>query len=185
MSLRRLPRFMDVDKFVSQVGLDEDVHRSHSFLIVGASNGNVHWDEPENIIVGVSGLNVIFMVPGDWADGLSPKKCQEGEDWVDWLKADPFREEFVPFHMVVLKPGQGVVIPSKTLHAVYGTVDRLAFNAFMEPKWGHMQWTDRTYWKEESIERRALRHLWVGSMKRAWEEKGVGLYFQGGMMEML
>jgi len=186
-ALRRVDRYMDADvHVVRSLGLDDIVERAVSQLIVGFANGDVHWDEQDNIIIAISGLCVIFAAPGNWSGSVHDRKCS-GQTWDTWMKLDRYRQEEMPYYYHILQPGEGVVLPSGSIHAVYGDWNRLAMNAFLEPKFEKMKWTTSksSYWHLETRERQALRNLWIQSIARVWDRKKAPLYAQGGFMEVL
>mmetsp|Transcript_18445 Transcript_18445/g.41722 ORF Transcript_18445/g.41722 Transcript_18445/m.41722 type:complete len:115 (+) Transcript_18445:1-345(+) len=112
----------------------------------------------------------------------------------EWMQEDKhiqrpneWRRQHLPFFLVVLRPGEGVAIPSRSYHTVWGSHDRLGLNTFLEPKFGKMQWSSNpnSHWHRETIERKAVRNLWVKTIKTMWDEKRLSIHIQGINLEML
>merc|ERR1711933_412226 len=99
----------------------------------------------------------------------------------------------IPFFHVLLKPGEGVVIPSMAYHRILSrTSRRVALNFFLEPRFGKTwrpgapknsySWMDR--------DKLALRTLWLRTMNKFWDAERVSrgdwpLVMHTGAMEFM
>jgi len=190
IALRRLPKYIDEEAMLSKLGLVEGVERPEGQIIMGHAMGDTHWDEQDNIFIQVSGVSAVFGVPADYADavdGGTKSAKSTGLNWDDWLKADQVRRTAIPWYYMVLKPGDGIAIPSRALHAVYGGHNRASLQTFLEPEYKGMRWgtNEHSYWYKESDTRQAVRNLIFKTVGRLWETRRVGIVAQGGIIEYL
>jgi len=93
----------------------------------------------------------------------------------------------MPYYYMVLKPGDGIAIPSRAFHAVYGAHNRASLQIFLEPKFNGMRGPDNkwSYWHKETDERRAMRNTYFKTLGHLWDNKRFGMVAQGGVIEYL
>jgi len=196
VNLRRLTRFVDVDPMIVRgLGLEGEVERASGQLNIGYSSGEPHWDEQDNVFIGVHGINVVMVVAQNFTDAADGYKGSGyGMPFPKWLQYDhfvqrknAFRHKHMPFYAMVLRPGEGAMIPSRSYHTVFGTHDRVGLNTFLEPRFGRMQWASNpnSHWHREIPERKALRNLWVKTIKAMWDNKRLPIHVQGWNLEVL
>jgi len=190
IALRRLPRYIDEDKMLKDLGL-EGVERPEGQIIMGHAMGDTHWDEQDNLFIQASGVSVVFGVPAEYSDAIGgdEKWCAKnsGMEWDDWLKADDVRRTAIPWYYMVLKPGDAIAIPSRSFHAVYGSHNRASLQTFLEPKFHGMRWDTNkdSYWHKETDARQAVRNLYFKTLGHLWDSRKIGMVAQGGIIEYL
>merc|ERR1712032_1746745 len=175
---------------MDNLNLTEDVERSEGQIIAGMAMGDTHFDETDALFVQVSGVSAIFTIPNQYTNaGEGERKwgCKNsGFLWWEFLPSNEWKKEVPPWYYVVLKPGDGLAVPSRAYHAVYGTYDRIMLNSFLEPRWHRMQnsaVTEGSYWRIETHERKALRRLFFRTVSNLFENHGISLVEQGGFIE--
>lgn len=190
INLRRLPNYIDFDAVIRKLGLEDEVERVEPQMNIQYSRGEAHYDEQDNIFIGVRGLNFILTSDANYTDAAhGHKDSGYTRSWFDWLHTEQdgsdatWRRDHMPFYAVVLRPGEGVTIPSRSYHAVLSSYQRIGINFFLEPKYKRMRWpgAPRSYWWRESSERVALRNLAIQSVGRLWETKKLGFLMQVGL----
>uniref|UniRef100_A0A7S1RNS0 JmjC domain-containing protein n=1 Tax=Alexandrium catenella TaxID=2925 RepID=A0A7S1RNS0_ALECA len=190
IALRRLPNYINEDALVKDLGL-EGVERPEGQIILGHAWGDTHWDEQDNVFIQASGIAVVLGVPPEYSDavmgteGHSAKSS--GMDWDKWLEHDEVRKTSIPWYYMVLKPGDGIAIPSRAFHAVYGSHNRASLQTFLEPQYLGMRWdtNKHSYWHKETETRQALRNIFFKTTGRLWDTRRVGMIQQGGCIEYL
>mmetsp|Transcript_133842 Transcript_133842/g.325263 ORF Transcript_133842/g.325263 Transcript_133842/m.325263 type:complete len:468 (+) Transcript_133842:69-1472(+) len=190
IALRRLPRYIDEDKMLKDLGL-EGVERPEGQIIMGHAMGDTHWDEQDNLFIQASGVSVVLGVPAEYADAIAGGEKysakSSGMIWDEWLKFDDVRRTAIPWYYMVLKPGDGIAIPSRSFHAVYGGHNRASVQTFLEPKFHGMRWKTNkdSYWYKETDTRQAVRNLYFKTAGRLWESRKLGIIAQGAIIEYL
>lgn len=180
VNVRRVPNFVDLDKqILPALGLDDWVQRTEGQLFWGYRDLPMpHWDEQDNIMFGIAGVSVVWVVPSNYTDAVNGLKTP-AEPWTPdniWLS------EFVPYYKVALFPGDALVIPSRSYHWFRSSPDRVGLNCFLEPKFKHEGWPTSApggYWHRETKERRALRNLWTQSLAHLWDTRQQPMFLQG------
>lgn len=202
VNVRRLPHYVNLDAdVVRPLGLEGDVERATGQLNIGYSAGEPHWDEQDNLFINIKGVSVVMVAPSNYTDAADGYKGSGfNMPWWVWQRFElaglahertrrnhTFRRDVMPYFAVVLLPGEGVLIPSRSYHAVMGTFDRIALNAFLEPRYGRMRWPSNpgSHWHRETPERRAVRNLWTRTIARLWDERKLSIHIQGYNLEML
>jgi len=86
----------------------------------------------------------------------------------------------VPTYIVALRPGDGIVIPSRTYHTIAATEDRISFSTFLEPKWDRMKWSSApgSFQHYETDERRSIRNILMRTASRLWDNRGIAMFQQ-------
>jgi len=177
VNARRLPNFGAGADIAGRIGLGELVERTENWLWFGVNPSPIvsfHTDVQDNVLVELTGGSVVGIFPPGAFDAF-----------LNGSAAHPV------YHRVKVRPGQGVVIPSNFLHAVWhSSSNRTAFNAFFEPRFGQMQWPgagDNMYvkWGKHRRDYLAMRSLWLRSLGRLWDERGLGIAMHGWKMEFL
>jgi len=195
-NLRHLAPWYDTD-IPAMLNMTSIVEREMPTFNVGITVGLSHYDEQDNILVGVKGVNVInalansnltdvvhgYKFIGAEGTGLldenSPRKM-----WHRFITRTDFVKDYVPNYVINLKPGDGMTLPSRVYHAVWRLrSEDLAMNAFMEPKFGEMRWESapQNYFTQMAKDplRMAIRTLWVKSAKALYDKTGGCLFYQG------
>lgn len=175
ISLRRMSNFIDLDaKILKGSQLEEDVQRSEGQLWFGATMGGLHWDETDNFIVCLSGSMVAMLVSPNYTDAFHGGKS------VPFDQYGSIDASHVPSYIVALRPGEGIVIPSRTYHTIAATEDRISFSTFLEPKWDRMKWSSApgSFQHFETDERRAIRNILMRTASRLWDNRGIAMFQQ-------
>jgi len=179
VNVLRLPNWtrgeIDVHSLAAALGLGEQVEHAHNFLWMGASPGGIHSDIQDNVLVQITGTSDVFLVPANCSLALdlstSIAHASVTSDWIRQQEAD------FPFFLVRLRPGDGLAIPSNTMHTVLSQdPGRIGMNFFLEPRHGRMQWpgAPANFFNYAPRGRLAMRTLWVKAVKDLWERREAG-----------
>mmetsp|Transcript_66125 Transcript_66125/g.132696 ORF Transcript_66125/g.132696 Transcript_66125/m.132696 type:complete len:471 (+) Transcript_66125:77-1489(+) len=189
IALRRLPMYINEATMLEKLGL-EGVERPEGQIIMGHAMGDTHWDEQDNIFIQASGVGVVFGVPAEYTDAIAggekSSAKSSGQLWHEWLLADGLRSS-IPWYYMVMKPGDGIAIPSRAFHAVYGGHNRASLQTFLEPRFRGMRWktNKHSYWHKETETRQAVRNMYFKTAGRLWDTRGIGMISQGAVIEYL
>lgn len=177
INARRLPRFAVGADFAGRLGFGELVERTESWLWFGFNPNplaSYHTDVQDNVLVELTGGSEVSIFPPGAFDALLNGSADH------------------PVHYrVTVRPGQGVVIPSNFLHAVWHLQsNRTAYNAFFEPRFGEMQWPEAkgnmyTKWGQRRKGYLCMRNLWLRSLGHLWDTQQIGMAMHGWKMEFL
>ncbi len=111
------------------------------FLWLGFSQGGLHCDHFNNILVQVHGRKRLTVFPPNVSDQISPAHfvplpntydifCPENIERNEWLK-------HLPHYVIDMNPGDAVVIPSTAYHSASAlSVDSVSVNSFFTPRDG-------------------------------------------------
>mmetsp|Transcript_48210 Transcript_48210/g.84806 ORF Transcript_48210/g.84806 Transcript_48210/m.84806 type:complete len:566 (+) Transcript_48210:132-1829(+) len=161
---------------------------------VGPHKGGMHFDEPDNILIGLNGIVYVTVYPQPdvhlVAEMRQPRRVGlDNPTNIKWIQ-DPnnsWAQKF-PFYTVKLEPGTGVVIPSRSYHYVHSPdANRMLYNVWMMEKFnstildeptGQYRFGKRGSQADTHL---ALRHLKHSTLFTLWKTKKVGGFFMGHM----
>ncbi|CAK0825672.1 unnamed protein product [Prorocentrum cordatum] len=195
ISARRLAGFKNID-FATLLGIGELVEHVHAFVRLGPTGGLYHNDMFDNIIVQVSTTIDVVVVPANCSHLVTSESSRATTilpskgGILEWATQGMRRgQSKVPFYHFKLRPGEGVVLPSGAVHNVFArSPHRIGLSAFMEPKFGKMQWgssapagafgrADRGYLAARSVAVRVLKKL--------WERRRLGMFWHTARLELI
>lgn len=147
----RLPTVAVEDFDVSKaLAIEDKVVGAHNYLWLGASQGSLHHDHEDNILIQLTEEVEGVVVPQN-CSGLVLDDPWSPTGHVTTLFPDPniSQKEFrsrPPFYHFYLKPGEGIIVPSAANHRfISKTNARVGLNAFFEPNFQQMQHKDTPY----------------------------------------
>jgi len=133
-NVRTMPAFsFNLDKICSQW------KSVFNFLWVGPSSGGMHFDEFDNFLVQIHGTKSVLI----YAPELTPlvdgdhyvKKFSGTKPLAPSTLAEHEYMKYLPFTIVDLRPGEGVVIPAGAYHSAYATsFDSISINSLLVPR---------------------------------------------------
>ncbi len=114
-----------------------DYRHTLSFLWIGLSTGQMHFDIHNNFLLQLSGVKEIVIIPPEFNVIRSGKKYLSGYSrWEDDSVLEPCQWlAHIPHYKTILKPGEYVYIPSGAYHAPLAlSYDSVSLNSFLIPK---------------------------------------------------
>jgi len=189
VSVRHLHDFRDLD-IPKKLGIDKLVERAWSYLRFGTAPQYSHSDGYDNILMQLTEEIEIIMHPANCTS--LPVLADANFNMKGVLpfvtEGMPHGESRAPFFHVHLKPGEGVIIPSDTMHKIISRdPKRIALNAFFEPRFGKMQWTSApsNFYLRNHDSVLATRALWMKALTHLWETRKVSMFYHTARMEVL
>jgi len=150
----------------------ELVEHTHSILWIGAAKGGIHTDHQDNVLIQLTGDVQVLVIPQSCV-GLAkvPTRIRDiGGFLTDGMPPNRSR---LPFYHVHLRQGEGLVIPSLAQHKIISSDSkRVGLNAFMEPRFGKMQWptAPANYYRRHRRDILAMRSLYMKTLQRLWDD---------------
>jgi len=194
MNVRRLPRTSAQLDFARKLGIDDVVEHTNSIVWIGHSPGTFHDDFGDNVVVQLTGKATFIIFPAQCAFLLKPifgpnRKINDTMGHLGWAKRGmPRGKARVPFYHVTLRPGDGLAVPSTSIHKVVSRDSRrLAINAFFEPKFGRMQWPTAPVnsFVRHNQNVLAMRILWLRTLRHLWETRRVAIAMHTERLEFI
>ena len=105
-----------------------------------------------------------------------------------FISANQAKREQLPWYHVRLRPGEGIAIPSHSMHTVLSASShRVGVNLFFEPKFEQMQWetAHSNAFVNFDSDALAVRTLWVRTIRELWDAHGVSMAMHTDKMEIL
>lgn len=181
INVKRLTNYMkDVD-FTRALGLDGLVDNLFSYLWLGVSPGEFHWDAEDNVLIQLTGEVDIFLFDANctylveeldrFADITEVVSTSDPKD--QFMKGNRAR---IPFYHMRLRPGDGVVMPSFAKHRIIiRDTRRVGMNVAFLPKFGAMRWpgAPASAFTRFDIDVFAVRSLFMRSVKHLYETRGI------------
>merc|ERR1712217_266608 len=174
--------------------MGDDVLRSESFLWLGnvhmpihyVGTQSLHYDEEPNFYVHLSGEMNLVVIHPNFTDVSFGGSRHPSMPSFESYKSDPYLKQ-VPFHLVRMRPGDGITFPSRAYHWASAVKhDRVALNFFFIPKWRRMEYVASDWYSreaEKSLERLAMRQLWARTLSRLYDDTGKAIIFMGTKLE--
>jgi len=192
INVRRLPTMNSYMDFPKMLGMEDDVLHQHGFLWFGTAAGQHHIDPGDNILMQLTGevdvivFNSMCLGLLDRSDGLIFKINDGILPWA--TEGVPEGKVRAPWFHLRLTEGEGVVIPSGSVHKVVTrNTKRVGLNAFFEPRFGKMWWRHApgNCYNRNDKDVLASRSLWVQSLGHLWDKKEMGMGFHTVRMEVI
>lgn len=177
VNVQRLPRWsrgaLEPSVLAAKLGLAGQAEYAHNLLWLGCGPGGIHADIQDNVIVQLAGESEVFLVPPNCSLALEMGAGGTGvtTEWIKKLGPD------FPFFVVRLRPGDGLAIPSNTMHIVASmSPERIGMNFFFEPRHGRMRWPAAlgNFYNWAGPGHLAMRDLWVKTVKELWRTREPG-----------
>jgi len=176
INVRRLPRWtrgeLDDQEVMERIGLKGQVELAHNLLWFGGTTGGAHYDIQDNLLVQISGESTALVFPPNCSGGLW--QVGGSRATVEWLIK---QGRYVPYFVVPMKPGDGLVIPSNAVHVVTSKdPHRIDMNFFLEPKFGRMRWPSApaNYFTTADPGTLSQRALWLKTVRELWDTGAAG-----------
>ncbi|CAK0832787.1 unnamed protein product [Prorocentrum cordatum] len=194
MNVRRLPRLAAQLDFARKLGMDDLVEHTSSIVWIGHSPGSFHDDFADNVVVQLTGTATFIIFPAQCAwllkKSVGRNRTLAGHAGpLQWVRRGMKRGKGrAPFYHVALKPGDGLAVPSTSMHKVISRDSRrLALNAFFEARPGRMQWpgapANAFYRHDQSA--LAMRNLWIKTLRYLWESREVAIAMHTERIELI
>lgn len=187
INVRRLPELTRGFDPAEKLGIQHLSEHTHAYLWLGATAGGIHPDLQDNILIQLNTEAEVIVFPQacyPLVQGI-PNRA----NLMEWLpEGQPPNKSKAPFFHIHVKPGEGVVIPSLSLHQVISrNSHRIGINYFFEPKFDKMMWPQAPGNKFVRARRhdRAMRFLWVRTAKTLWDTHKIALFMHTGKMEVI
>lgn len=191
INLRRLPKFHQGHDPIRAANLSGEARSTLSMMWFGNAPGGWHTDMQDNVLVQLTGEVDVLAVAAASAHvcGLPMGRMYPLIEYMKSCK-EQFGHDARAYH-IRLGPGDAVAIPSNTQHRVLcNNTRRVAVNYFFEPEFLQMRWPPATphtfnYYKALSEDNLAMRLLWITTVQRLWDERGVAMFMHTERMETL
>uniref|UniRef100_A0A7S1MHV5 Cupin-like domain-containing protein n=1 Tax=Alexandrium catenella TaxID=2925 RepID=A0A7S1MHV5_ALECA len=181
INVRRLPNWTrsgrgenGTQAIAELLGLAGQVEFAHSFLWLGVSAGGLHLDIQDNVLIQINGESHAFVIPANCSriEDTPFESNSATEEWFSQQGADA-----PPYFHITLRPGDGLVIPSNSMHAVVSQdASRIGLNLFFEPRFGAMRWpaAPNNYYNHAGEGHLAVRALWLKTLAELWDSGALG-----------
>jgi len=199
INTRRLDK-LPIPKVEEALGSPSWLERAWSMFWLGPVGDCWHYDDPDNLLIGVHGDMWVTVFEQQDAEAM-----RAGGDRGCWsalnplpqtftdsnvMRTDPWVKKF-PFIHFKLEPGMGVIVPSGTFHSLtMPDGDRILMNVFMNPKFKALHDAPASKYsfyneRKQTDEYAAMRSLKASTIYRVWDKHKIGGWFENTKLEML